>query len=132
MNRTSGPDHRSPHRRPRSGMTLIELLIIIGIIAILVSLLLPAVQQARASSRRLHCKNNLRQVALGMLSVVETKQHFPASGYFGKYSGVYHNWVVTILPWIDQSVIYDKYDFDQPFTTPSNFDLGNTHLPVLV
>ncbi len=122
---------RNVSRKLRAAFTVIELIVVIGILTLLVALILPAVQQARTSSRRAQCKNNLRNVSLGLIAETENKQHFPASGYFATTAGDYHNWVVTILPWIDQSTIYDKWDFQKPFNTPANFDLGNTPIQVL-
>jgi prepilin-type processing-associated H-X9-DG protein/prepilin-type N-terminal cleavage/methylation domain-containing protein len=125
--------NRRPRLAPaRAGLSLIEVLIVIGIISILLGFLLPAVLNARSSSRRLQCKNNLRNVAFGLIAETENRQKFPASGYFGVQGGDFHNWVVTILPWIDQNVIYNKWDFDKPFNTPANFELGNSTIPVLV
>ena len=69
-------------KRWNRGFTLIELLVVIAIIGILVALLLPAVQSARAAARRVQCTNNIRQVALAVLNYESANQHSPA-GYDG-------------------------------------------------
>ncbi|QDU61615.1 hypothetical protein Pan216_24760 [Planctomycetes bacterium Pan216] len=102
--------HRSSlhvRRGPR-GFTLVELLVVIAIIGILVSLLLPAVQQAREAARSTNCRNNLRQLGVAVHEFHDAHGGFPpATLGFGKLTF----WAV-ILPYVDQQQLYDRLDMD--------------------
>jgi len=120
----------------RSGFTLIELLVVIAIIAILISLLLPAVQKAREAARRATCNNNIRQIALALHNYQETHSVFPFGvlGTSGSTSAghVLTTWQTLILPYVDQSVLYNQYDFNVRFDHANNASAVDQRLPVYV
>ena len=101
----------------RRAFTLIELLVVIAIIAVLIALLLPAVQQAREAARRSQCKNNLKQIGLGLHNYHDTHSVFPygSSGNsqydWGAGASTGHsiyNWRGHILPFVDQAPLYNQ------------------------
>lgn len=103
----SGDRLRRPHTLGRSaGFTLIELLVVIAIIAVLIALLLPAVQQAREAARRSQCKNNLKQIGLGLQNFHDSVLNFPPGR--PDDDGRAYGWAFYILPYIDQADAYKK------------------------
>jgi prepilin-type N-terminal cleavage/methylation domain-containing protein len=104
----------------RRGFTLVELLVVISIIAILMALLLTAVQQAREAARRLQCKNNLKQLGLALHSYHDTNGKFPQGAYKAMApGGGTPNWdmhgnspITMLLPYIEQTAIYNRWNFN--------------------
>jgi prepilin-type N-terminal cleavage/methylation domain-containing protein len=103
--------------RSRRGFTLIELLVVIAIIAILVALLLPAVQQAREAARRSQCKNQLKQLGIGLHNYHDVHTVLPfatitriaaASGIPGSTSNTRQSWFHMVLPYVDAANLYDE------------------------
>ena len=101
-------------RKAISGFTLVELLVVIAIIGILVGLLLPAVQAAREAARRMQCGNNLKQIGLALHNYESTHKRFPPGGVTpGGCCGTPSagNWSLFLLPYIEQTNLYNRYDF---------------------
>jgi len=108
------PKRISPNRR--NGFTLIELLVVIAIIAILISLLLPAVQQAREAARRTHCRNNLKQIGLALHNYLDVNRAFPPAFSLGNGPGGQWSLHARILPYIDGVNLYRTADLEQSYT----------------
>lgn len=116
-------------KRLHGGMTLIELLVVIGIIGILTTLLLPAVQAAREASRRLTCANNLKQIGLAIHNYHDLHWQYPASSVT---SPKRHNLLVFLLPHLEQSAAYEKYNFREHWSAIANREATRVNLPVVV
>jgi prepilin-type N-terminal cleavage/methylation domain-containing protein/prepilin-type processing-associated H-X9-DG protein len=122
---------RSTVRVHRLAFTLIELLVVIAIIAVLIGLLLPAVQKVREAAANAVCKNNLKQIALAVLNYESAYGHFPAGsvvrqgnqssgpGNTGTAS-YYDTWAITILPYVEQNSIYALWNPNMPNIAPDS------------
>jgi len=94
----------------RTGFTLVELLVVITIIGILIALLLPAVQSARESARRMQCSNNLKQIGLAVHLFHKTEDNMPYSRHDTR-----ETWAVIILPYLEQQAVFEMWDFSKQY-----------------
>jgi prepilin-type N-terminal cleavage/methylation domain-containing protein/prepilin-type processing-associated H-X9-DG protein len=119
---------------PHPAFTLVELLVSIAIIGILIALLLPAIQRAREAARRMQCANHLKQIALAAHGYTDTHKLLPPSGLvaektysyngysypvFDQQSGKMFSWAVLLLPFIEETNLFNQFDLtrtslDQP------------------
>ena len=107
----------------RRGFTLIELLVVTAIISVLVSFVLPAVQQAREAARRAQCKNNLKQIGLALHNYHDAHRTFPPGYVTGALYPATTNgwgWSALILPQLDQTPVYNSINFNLPVEHSSN------------
>ena len=123
---------RGKHPVKKCGFTIIELLVSIGIIAVLIALLLPSVQMMRESSRRMQCQYNLHQIGVAFQSYHDAHHQFPPVyvavhksvlpafiGPAGDYDDPnIHTYGEFLLPYLDQAPLYNRINFQSPYFSP--------------
>jgi len=124
--------------RSRRGFTLIELLVVIAIIAILIALLVPAVQKVREAAARTQCRNNLKQIGLAMHNYHSANKCFPpgfnsrAAFTDGPSLGPGWGWGAYLLPYIEQTGLYNQIDFTRDIADPANLRARTTSLAIFL
>jgi prepilin-type N-terminal cleavage/methylation domain-containing protein/prepilin-type processing-associated H-X9-DG protein len=113
-------------RRPK-GFTLIELLVVIAIIAVLIALLVPAVQKVREAAARTQCQNNLKQLGLSLMSHESALRQFPPGRT--QVTPV-TSWTAHILPYIEQGVIAQQYNMKVDWDNPTNYPAIRTQIAI--
>lgn len=118
-----------------SGFTLVELLVVIGIIGVLIGILLPAVQQARESARRSQCKNNLKQLGVALHNYLSANGAFPPSFCIKPGTAVGTNnasWSIhgRLLPYLEQTTAYDRVDLARPWDEQRDTGVPTLRVPV--
>jgi prepilin-type N-terminal cleavage/methylation domain-containing protein/prepilin-type processing-associated H-X9-DG protein len=119
-----------PTTKPGSGFTLIELLVVIAVIAILIALLVPAVQRVRESANHTTCLNNLKQIGLATHHYHDVRSRLPASRLIVTDSLEFTPWSVMILPYLEQGDLYAKWDIRRKYVDQVNSAARTTTVPV--
>ena len=111
----------------RTAFTLVELLVVIAIIGILSGMLLPAVQSVRDAARRTECQSRMANIGLALLNYESAHSRFP----LGNSWQTNHSWNSASLPWLEQQAVFDRIDFEKPWSDPvENVPVGQTQLPI--
>lgn len=112
----------------RRAFTLVEVLVVVAVVGLLAALLLPAVQAARESARRITCANHLRQIGLAIINYEHSHRAYPPPST----SGPRHNMLTFVLPYLEQQAVYERYDFDEDWDAPVNRPARQVHIAVFV
>jgi prepilin-type processing-associated H-X9-DG protein/prepilin-type N-terminal cleavage/methylation domain-containing protein len=122
-------------RRP-SAFSLLELLVVSAVLAVLLGLLLPAIQKVREAANRTACTNNLRQIGLALHHYHDVHRTFPPGGIEwrppGNSSKRQLAWCVFLLPYLEQDKLYRRLNLNKPFDSPENAQGAAAVLPVFL
>jgi prepilin-type N-terminal cleavage/methylation domain-containing protein/prepilin-type processing-associated H-X9-DG protein len=131
--------HSSQQRRSRTGLTLVEVLVVIAVVAILAALLVPAVQAARESARRVNCSNNLHQIGVALTGYQQARRVFPI-GCIECTPG--RNppgqpmrmiaWNVATLPYLELADLFDLFNYAYPAKSQENRKVTHVVVPAFL
>ena len=122
--------------KKQPGFSLVELLVIIAILAILIAMLLPAVQAARSAARRMQCTSHMRQLGIAIHQYLSVHGVFPPSkaefSYANPNRNYRHNLIAFLLPYMERVHVYEKYTFDVNWQNAQNRAARQTRIPILI
>jgi type II secretory pathway pseudopilin PulG len=104
----------------RRGVTIVELLAVVAVIALALALLLPAVRDTREAARRSQCVNNLKVIALALHNYASVHGGFPPAHTVDADGRPLHSWRTLILPYTEERALYDSIDLTKPWDDPAN------------
>ncbi|MEO0529868.1 MAG: DUF1559 domain-containing protein [Planctomycetota bacterium] len=104
----------------KRALTLVEGLVVLVVLLLVMALLLPAVRSARPAAYRNACQNNLKQIALALHNYYDENGHFPPAYTVDEAGNRLHSWRALILPYIEESALFERIDFTKPWDDPAN------------
>jgi prepilin-type processing-associated H-X9-DG protein len=130
-----GAGHGPPKKSSGGLPALVIVLIVLGCMMVLcvpclIALLLPAIQSAREAARRASCTNHLKQIGLALHMYHDTYNSFPPAYVPDENGRPAHSWRVLILPFLEENVLYQRYDFNEPWDSPANQRLAEEMVSV--
>lgn len=127
-----------PHPQPKKSNTTTIILVVCGVVGVggicvvllLVALLMPAINKAREAARRIQDTNNAKQILLALHNYESQYRRFPPAVVTDADGNPLYSWRVLILPQLEQQVLYDRFNLDEPWDSPANKPLSDTMLPI--
>ncbi len=116
----SSSDPKSKSRAARHGLTLIEFLVVLAVLAVLIAFLMPTTRRTHGAARRSQCKNNLKQIALALHNYADAYGALPPACTFDEHGERLHSWRTLILPFLEQRPLYETIDLAKPWNDPVN------------
>lgn len=113
----------------RSALTKWEIIVVVGILAVLVALILPTVRRSKEVARRAQCRSNLKQIGLALHNYHDEYQSFPPAWTVDAIGKRLHSWRTLILPYLDQQNLYETIDLSKPWNDPANASAYETTIP---
>ncbi|MBI3860868.1 MAG: DUF1559 domain-containing protein, partial [Planctomycetia bacterium] len=120
----------SPPVKPNWLLRGISVLTILGIGAVLLALMLPAVRRARPAARRSQCRNNLHLIGLALFNYEQEYGALPPAYTLDADGKRLHSWRTLILPFLDQAALYNSIDMSKPWDDPVNAEARNSRVPI--